>query len=76
MKTYREVEVELHALTSVLDGGEWSDSLSGRFTTGERAPSTNLIGGSVSTRAGMDAVGKRKVPVPAWNRSPIVQPVA
>jgi hypothetical protein len=33
------VEVYFHAfLTSVLDGGEWSDSNPGRFTPTERAP--------------------------------------
>jgi len=36
MKTYREVEVQLHAfLTSALDGGEWSSSCLGRFTPRE-----------------------------------------
>jgi hypothetical protein len=32
MKTYWEVEVYLHALTSALDGGEWLASRPGRFT--------------------------------------------
>jgi hypothetical protein len=32
------MEVQLHALTSGLDGGEWSASRTGRFTTSEEAP--------------------------------------
>jgi hypothetical protein len=32
-------------LTSALDGGEWSSSRSGRFTSGERAPGTHSIEG-------------------------------
>jgi hypothetical protein len=39
--------------TSVLDGGEWSASLPGRFT-----PGTHWIGGWVGSRAGLDAVNK------------------
>jgi hypothetical protein len=48
-------------LTSALDGGEWSDSRSCRFTPEERAPDTHWIGGWVSPRAGLNAVEKRKV---------------
>jgi hypothetical protein len=43
-------------LTSVLDGGEWSASLSCRFIRGERAPGTYWIGGWVGSRAGLDSV--------------------
>jgi len=33
------MEIQRHAfLTSSPEGGEWSDSCSGRFTPGERAP--------------------------------------
>jgi hypothetical protein len=32
-------------LTSVLDGGEWSASRPGRFTSGERAPGTHWMEG-------------------------------
>jgi hypothetical protein len=50
MKTYGAVEVYLHALTSTLDGGEWSASRPCRLTSG-----TYLIGGWVGPRAGLDA---------------------
>jgi hypothetical protein len=50
--------------TSVLDGGEWSASRSGRFTFGERAPGTHRIGGCVNPIAGLDAVDKRKISCP------------
>jgi hypothetical protein len=41
MKAYKEVEVQLHAfLTSAVEGGEWSASRFGRFTSG-----THWIGG-------------------------------
>jgi hypothetical protein len=43
-----------------LVGGEWSASRPGRFTTGERAPSTRWIGGWVDPRAGLDDVEKRR----------------
>jgi hypothetical protein len=44
MKTYGGVDVYIHVfLTSVLFGGEWSDSCPGRFTPGERAPVTHWI---------------------------------
>jgi hypothetical protein len=36
-----------HSLTSALEEGEWSASRPGRFTPGERAPGTHLIGGWV-----------------------------
>jgi hypothetical protein len=47
---------------SALDGGEWSASQTGRFTPRERDPGTHWIGGSVGSRAGLDAVVKGKVP--------------
>jgi hypothetical protein len=50
-------------LTSALDGGEWSASRSGRFTSKERAPGTHWIGW-VDPRAVLDAVVKRKIPSP------------
>jgi hypothetical protein len=46
--------------TSALAGGEWSVSRPGRFTSGERAPGANWIGGWVDPRAGLDDVEKRK----------------
>jgi hypothetical protein len=56
---YWVVEVHLQVfLTSAQDGGESSASRSGRFTPGEKAPGTHLIGGRVGPRAGLDAVAK------------------
>jgi hypothetical protein len=69
----------IHSLTSALDGGEWSNSRTGRFTLRERAPGTHWIGGSVGPRAVLDAVVKRKIPSPRREsnpRTPIVQPLA
>jgi hypothetical protein len=43
-------------LTSILDGGEWSDSSPSRFTPGERALGTHCIEGWVSPRAGLGAM--------------------
>jgi hypothetical protein len=62
-----------------LDGGEWSASRPGRFTSRERAPGTHWIGGWVGPRAVLDAVVKRKIPslCPESNpRTPIFQRVA
>jgi hypothetical protein len=47
-------------LDLALDGGEWSASLSYRFTPGERAPGTHWLGGWVNPRAGLDAMEKKK----------------
>jgi hypothetical protein len=47
-------------LISVLVGGEWSASSTGRFTPEERAPGTHRIGGWVGPRACLDDVEKRK----------------
>jgi hypothetical protein len=68
-----------HSLTSALDGGEWSDSRTGRFTPRERAPCTHWIGGWVGPRAVLDAVVKRKIPSSHREsnpRTPIVQTLA
>jgi hypothetical protein len=66
MKAYERVDVEIHVfLTSVVVGGEWSASLPGRFTPGERVPGTHWIGGWVGPRAGLDDVeGRRIFPLP------------
>jgi hypothetical protein len=47
-------------LTPALVGGEWSASRPSRFTPGESAPGTHLLGGWVGHRAGLDDVEKRK----------------
>jgi hypothetical protein len=61
MKAYRGVNVQIHIfLTSALGGDEWSASRPGRFTLGEKAPSTHWIGGWVDPRAGVDDMEKRK----------------
>jgi hypothetical protein len=68
-----------HSLTSTLDGGEWSASRPSRFTSGERAPGTHLMGGWVCPRAVLGAVAKRKIPSLRQESNPrtlIVQPVA
>jgi hypothetical protein len=68
-----------HSLTSALDGGEWSASRHGRFTSRERAPGTLLIGGWVGSRTILDPVVKRKIPSPRREsnpRTPVFQPVA
>jgi hypothetical protein len=68
-----------HSLTSVLDGGEWSASRPGSFTSKERAPGIHWIGGRVGPRAVLDAAVKRKIPSPLREsnpRTPVVQPVA
>jgi hypothetical protein len=40
-------------LTLALDGGEWSASCTGRFTSSQRAPSIRWIGGWVGPGAGL-----------------------
>jgi hypothetical protein len=68
-----------HSLISALDGGEWSASFPGRFTSRERAPGTHSTGGWVHPRAVLDAMVKRKIPSSRREsnpRTPIVQHVA
>jgi hypothetical protein len=68
-----------HPLTSALDGGEWSASRPGRFTSRERAPDTHWVGGWVGPGAVLDAVVKRKILSPLRESNPrtaIVQPVS
>jgi hypothetical protein len=40
------------------DVGYWLASRGGRFTSGKRAPVTYRVGGSVTSRTGMDLVEK------------------
>jgi hypothetical protein len=68
-----------HSLISALDGGEWSASRPGRFIPTERVPGTPWLGGWVGPRAVLDAVVKRKIPIPRREsnpRTPIIQPAA
>jgi hypothetical protein len=48
------VEIKFQALVPVLNGGEWSASCSGFFTSREMTNVTHWIGGWVSPRAGLD----------------------
>jgi hypothetical protein len=64
--THRRSEKEgcLHTasliLMSALHTGEWSHSQANHSALG-RAPGTPKLGGNVGTRAGLDALGKRKI---------------
>jgi hypothetical protein len=60
--------IDPHFLDAALAGGEWSASRPGRFTLGERAPSTHRIGGCVDPRAGLDDV--EKIIDPTGTRTP------
>jgi hypothetical protein len=52
-------------LTSVLDGGEWLDSLPCRFISGERGPGPHWMRSWLGLRPGLDAVENRKIlPLP------------
>jgi hypothetical protein len=46
-------------ITLTLDGGEWSASRPGRFTTGERIPGTRCVGVWMCLRVGVDVAEKR-----------------
>jgi hypothetical protein len=56
---------------SALDGGVWLASHSGRFTLGERAPSTHLTGDWVGPRTGLEAVSREKSFASEGNRIPV-----
>jgi hypothetical protein len=57
MKVYGRVNVRIHVfLASALVGGEWSTSRPGRYTLGERALCTNLVGVWMGPRTGLDDV--------------------
>jgi hypothetical protein len=61
MKACKGVDIQNYIfLTLALVGGEWSASLPGRSTSGEKAPGTHLIGGWVGPRTGLDEMEKRK----------------
>jgi hypothetical protein len=54
----------MHSLTSALDGGQWSASLSGRFTPRERSPGSRWIGDWVGPKADLNRESERKIPIP------------
>jgi len=63
--------MKLHTcLTSTLDGGR-----SGHFTSGEISLGTYWTEAWISPGAGLDVVAQRKIPVPAGNITPVIQPV-
>jgi hypothetical protein len=76
MKAYGEVYVEIHIfLTLTLTEGEWSASLPGCFTPGDRAPGTHWIGGCVDSRAGLDDMEKGKFLIlPGLELQPLSRP--
>jgi hypothetical protein len=61
MKTWGSGGIAPLFLISTLHAGEWLDSLTFRFASGERAPGTHWMEGWVSTRAGLDAVENIKI---------------
>jgi hypothetical protein len=66
---YGVVEIQLQTfLASALDGGEWSASWSGHFSSAERALFTHRTGGWLDRRAGLDAVEARKLSWSDGNR--------
>jgi hypothetical protein len=76
MKAYGGVDVYIHIfLTSALAGVEWSASRPSRFTLGERAPGTHLIGGWVDPRVRPDDMEKRKIlTLPGLELRPLGRP--
>jgi hypothetical protein len=77
MKAYGEVKVWLHAsLTSATDGGEWSASRPCRLHPRKepRYPLDRRLGGPQSRYE--CGGGEKKIPAPAGNQTPVVQPVA
>jgi hypothetical protein len=78
VKTCWGVKVRLHPFfNSALDGGEWSASLPGHFTTRERAHDTHWVGAWVGLRTGLDAVEKKNpFTALAGYRTPVVKPIA
>jgi hypothetical protein len=77
MKTYGGIDAWIHVfLTSVLVGGEWTASHTGRFIPGKRSPGTHWIGGLVSLRTGLENVKRRQILLlPALELRPLGLPV-
>jgi hypothetical protein len=75
---YWWMEVQLYKfLTWALDGGELSDSRPSRFIPGGQTPVLLIrrLAGPQS-RSGAVMTRKHSFPVPSWNRTQVVQPVA
>jgi hypothetical protein len=71
MKACGGMDVQNHIfLTSALVGGEWPASRPGCFTSRERSPATNWIGGLVDPRAGLYDVENTKILDPTGSRTP------
>jgi hypothetical protein len=65
IKAYKGKEVKLHSfLFSVLDGGKWLASCSGRITSGGKDPATHCIEGWVGPRNGLDGSEMRETSLP------------
>jgi len=62
----------VHSLTWALNGGELSDSLSGRFTPREGAPGTHWVEGWLGPKAVLDTAVKRKNPSSRRESNPII----
>jgi len=54
----------------VVDGAEWPASRPSHFILGERTLVNHWTGGSVGTRAGLDAIAKRKMSCPCRESNP------
>jgi hypothetical protein len=76
MKTHERKELKLHGfLTSTLNVGEWLASCCSHFISG-KTPWYALDQGWVDSRAGMDAVAKRKICLLAENQTLVIQRIA
>jgi hypothetical protein len=81
MNTYDGMEGEIHAfLTSALDGYEWSASRPAALPPGKdpSSPPPHPQDRRVARPQSQSGGGgeEKKIPVPAGNRTPVVQPVA
>lgn len=59
MNKYEWVEIQLHKLTSALDGGGCPASRPGRHTARKTAPGTHWVGGRVDLRDDVDVLEEK-----------------